>query len=295
MRYILRAGWSSVVSIILAIVGFVGLGRGLTVVVWFMHEVAIAHEYDFIARATAHYEWIMRQALVNNGAALSVSDSLFYFVVPGVCVVLPCVWVLRRSPSYRYRLVLRIIASINQCASTLRERATERPAALCVLDRRCRKVERLLFRVHRTSRSIPSRSPRRPHVKRHAAHVAGALREQLNRVDTDPDQGLRDLALLLTRIGDNYAAGRPGALLCEEALADVRPVSRFLSAWRESAHMALMILAAMGAAIGASVILPALGIGDEIRPGLIAGCALIAALAVAGWRRVSAILAAIPG
>ncbi|MFH0517246.1 hypothetical protein ACHBTE_08720 [Streptomyces sp. M41] len=64
--------------------------------------------------------------------------------------------------------------------------------------------------------------------------------------------------------------------------------------WRESAHVAIAILAAMAAAAGAAHALPSMGVGADGRPWLILGAAVPAATLVAGWGRVTRILKLFP-
>ncbi|WP_245239416.1 dihydrofolate reductase family protein [Streptomyces sp. MZ04] len=76
-------------------------------------------------------------------------------------------------------------------------------------------------------------------IKRHAALVAGAQRIALHQVDVAPEDALAELARLQLAIEENHVCVRQAALLPDEQLRDVRPVSRLRNTWLESAHVAL--------------------------------------------------------
>ncbi|XUL94484.1 hypothetical protein ACQ86D_23480 [Streptomyces galilaeus] len=71
-------------------------------------------------------------------------------------------------------------------------------------------------------------------------------------------------------------------------------MSRLRNAWRESAHVAVVILAATAAAAGAAHALPSMGVGEDMRPWLTLGAAVLAATLVVGWGRVTRILELFP-
>ncbi|MFF8973666.1 hypothetical protein [Streptomyces sp. NPDC014995] len=93
----------------------------------------------------------------------------------------------------------------------------------------------------------------------------------LHQVDVDPESALTELARLQLVIAEHHLCGRQAALLPAELLQDVRPVSRLRNAWRESAHVAMTILAALAAAAGAAHVLPSMGVGEDVRPWLTLG------------------------
>ncbi|MET9598232.1 hypothetical protein [Streptomyces sp. NPDC006459] len=70
----------------------------------------------------------------------------------------------------------------------------------------------------------------------------GALQAELLQIDVEPDAALPRLGAKLAMIGERCAEGRIGALLPEDALAGVTPVSAARTALRESLHVALVIL-----------------------------------------------------
>ncbi|MEW2409928.1 hypothetical protein ACIQJX_20290 [Streptomyces griseoviridis] len=100
---------------------------------------------------------------------------------------------------------------------------------------------------------------------------------------------------MLAVIGERCAADRIGAMLPEEFLAQATPISLTRTAIRESVHVAAIITAAMTAAVGAASALRALGVRDDLRPWLITGCSVLAAIFVGGWHRVGRLLELLPG
>ncbi|MGW2225474.1 hypothetical protein [Streptomyces formicae] len=222
----------------------------------------------------------------------------FLVVLAFMCGVIlgPLVSATRWSATAQYRLVLGVIeAVIAEGAARAAPRGRARARALRKVDRSCRKVESHLFKVHSIARSVPRRSSRLRPIKQHAVLVAGAHRDALHQVDVAPEEALAELARMQLAIAESHLCGQHAALLPNDRLRDVRPVSRLRNTWFESAHVAVTILAAMIAAAGAAHILPTMGVGDEMRSWLTLGVAVLAATLVAGWSRVSRILEIVPG
>ncbi|MCZ9346157.1 hypothetical protein NGM37_51425 [Streptomyces sp. TRM76130] len=194
----------------------------------------------------------------------------------------------------RYLLTVRAAAAVRVCAQAVQQPTGVRAVALYGVDKACRRVERQILRAHRFSGTIPARSPRRAAAKQHAALVAGALRQQLNLLDQEPEKALKDLAAGLVTIGERYAEGRVAALLPDSALEGVEPISRARSGLRESLHMVLAIGAAMGAVVVANALWPSLGVPEDVRPWMWTGIAVAAAILVAGWARVIRFLERVP-
>jgi hypothetical protein len=88
------------------------------------------------------------------------------------------------------------------------------------------QAERVVLRSWKISR--PARDKIRRHqkaeLKTHTGRVVSVLRAAARRIDADPENGLRDLGILLVRIGDRIAEGRVGALLDEVELQGHEPV-----------------------------------------------------------------------
>ncbi|MCX3061522.1 hypothetical protein [Streptomyces beihaiensis] len=240
-------------------------------------------------QAVANYRWLIAQADA-GGTGLGPGSWAALCLLLTLWVAPPIVWCAQRSTSFRYTFVLRCVDSVIACAKADATLGPSRARALRRVDEHCQIMERHLFRVHRASRSVARRSPRNAPIKRHAALVAGAQRDALRRIDVDPRQALRDLARLQISMAENYLDGRLAALVPADRLQGVQPVSRLRSQWRESAQVSVAILAAMGAATGAARLFAALGVGDGLMPWLVLGAAVLAAVVVAGWGRVSGLV-----
>lgn len=121
----------------------------------------------------------------------------------------------------RLRAALILYGHAAQCGRSLSARGLVRES-MANSAREISQAERLVLRAWKTSRlrrSKPSRR-RRSELKNHAGRVVSVMRTVAARVDADPDEGLRELGLLLVRIGDRLAEGRVGALLDETELQD---------------------------------------------------------------------------
>ncbi|MFG2983099.1 hypothetical protein ACGFYQ_17920 [Streptomyces sp. NPDC048258] len=216
-----------------------------------------------------------------------------------VPVLTPFWWLLDRRPargaSYRHRATIRIQEALRTCADAYSQESGLRSSHLREVDRALREAQDAILRVHRYAGTIRRRSARRSAARNHAALVVGALQAELLQIDVEPDAALPRLGAKLAMIGERCAEGRIGALLPEDALAGVTPVSAARTALRESLHVALVILTAMAAAVGASAMLPHAGVSDDMRPWLIMGSAVLAAILVGGWHRVGRILELVPG
>jgi hypothetical protein len=67
------------------------------------------------------------------------------------------------------------------------------------------------------------------------------------------------------------------------------------SALKESAHVMLIILAAISGALSASSVVAALGVPQDMRGWCVAAGAVLGAICTGGWRRVSRLLELFPG
>lgn len=243
-------------------------------------------------RAVEHYRWMGRP---ENEAAMNLADWIVVLAIMSFVILGPVFYATRWSSTAQYRLVLGVIdAVIAGGKARTAPRGRARVRALRNVDRSCRLVEKRLFKVHSIAGSVPWHSSRLRPIKRHAALVAGAQRVALHQVDVAPEDALTELARLQLTIVENHLYGRQAGLLPTERLRDVRPVSRLRNTWLESAHVALTLLAAMVAAVGAAHVLPSLGVSDDLHPWLTLGAAVLAATLVAGWGRVTRILELLP-
>ncbi|WP_280854395.1 MULTISPECIES: hypothetical protein [unclassified Streptomyces] len=202
----------------------------------------------------------------------------------------PVVWLFRRTRvggvAVRYRLTVRTARAVVLCADIQEQPCSARTSRLRKLDRQHRRIERDLLRAHRTVRTIAWSSPRHASARQHAAHVAGALRQDLVRLDSEPDVALRDIAQKLISIGERYAQGRVGALLPHDALADVTPLSITRETLKESLRLVVAILTALAAGLAVYALLSHLGVRGFLRSWCSLTAALIPGLLIAGPQRV---------
>ncbi|MGW1605113.1 hypothetical protein [Streptomyces eurythermus] len=285
-----RPNWAACVLGVIG--GWIVAWAGWRVSVALADAVVSRLHWTWGMRAVAHYHWMTR---AGNDAALSLFDVTLLLAIMSLVILGPVYWAIGWSSTARYQLVLVVInAVLADAKARTTPRGWRRSRALRRVDRNCRRVEKCLFKVHSIAGSVPRRSSRLRLIKRHAALVAGAQRDALHRLDIDPETALAELALLQLVIAENHLRGRQAALLPADLLLDIRPVSRLRNTWRESAHMATAILAAMAAAGGAAHVLPSIGVSEDLRPWLTLGAAVLAATLVAGWGRVIRVIGLLP-
>ncbi|MEW2399990.1 hypothetical protein [Streptomyces sp. NPDC046862] len=208
------------------------------------------------------------------------------------------VWfLLTRVPrsAIRNKLVFDIEQAVIACAAVRQATAASLPARLRTLDRRCRSVEQGVLRAHRTTATMSIRSLRHRPAREHAFHVAGALRREMSRIDAEPEAAIRDLAAKMLTVGERYSRRLVGSLLPDSDLENVEPVSMARSALKESAHVTLIILAAIAGALSASPVVATLGIPSDMKGWCVAAGAVLGAICTGGWGRVSRLLEIIPG
>ncbi|MFJ8537308.1 hypothetical protein [Streptomyces sp. NPDC093591] len=262
-----------------------------------LHDVAVALDAEVIAKATQYFLWSIRPE--NGSRPFHGWDSVIFVAYFSVVMLVPLWWLIERRSArgalYRHRTTMRVLDALHRCAEAYDRPPGERASQLRDLDAGLRAAEKAILRAHRYAGTIPNRSPRRAAVRTHTALVAGALRSESLKIDADPDVALPRLGTMLAIISERCAEGRIGALLPEAYLEGVPPVSLTRTAIRESVHVAVVITTAMAAAVGASMMLPTLGLSQDLRPWLIVGCSVLAAILVGGWHRVGRLLELVPG
>ncbi|MFG2351998.1 hypothetical protein [Streptomyces phaeochromogenes] len=216
-------------------------------------------------------------------------------MVVGLCGLAALLLLLRSSTLYRYMLTISIVNVLESCASLKQRSYRDRVSALRDVDRGCRGLERQILVAHRRVGGITRRSSRRVPAVHHAYLVAGALRVQLARIDIEPDEAVDELASMLVQIGERHALGQVGQLLPVEVLSGVTPVSRSRTAIRESLHAVAVIATALSAALVVNSLVPKSAVSEDLRPWLLAGSAVAAAILIGGWQRVVRLLEVLPG
>ncbi|WP_432141305.1 hypothetical protein [Streptomyces sp. bgisy084] len=129
---------------------------------------------------------------------------------------------LRTGDYVRCWPVIVLVVAAVQCARAHRNWATRQPGD-DVPRVSMRKVERVIWRAHRTRRGKARHHHERV-LKAHAARVVGALRAAEAEQDIEPGRVLRDLTVMLLVIAERYAEGRVGQLLDDEQIGDATPV-----------------------------------------------------------------------
>ncbi|SHH95768.1 hypothetical protein SAMN05444521_2848 [Streptomyces sp. 3214.6] len=275
---------------------WIGL-RIIKILAVILRDLATAVGAEAAARATQYFLWSLRPEMGNH--PIRGWDGLIFVITYSVVLSLPIWWLgtfrWARGAVYRNRATLRAVDALHLCAEAYRQPPGERASHLRNFDSALRRAEDAILHAHRHLGTIPRQSPRLAAARAHAALVVGALRAESLKIDADPNAALPRLGTMLAVIGERCAAGRIGAMLPEEFLARATPISLTRTAIRESVHVAAIVTAAMTAAVGAASALRPLGVNDDLRPWLIAGCSLLAAIIVGGWPRVGRLLELLPG
>ncbi|MDK0520546.1 hypothetical protein [Streptomyces sp. ML-6] len=262
-----------------------------------VHDLALVLGIESVSRAARHFLWVLRPGAANQ--PVHGWDALIYLITMVAALITPVWWLLKRRPArgavLRHRVTIQTVETLNLCAEAYSRQPGQRDSQLRVLDLGLRATEDAILRAHRYAGTMPRRSARRAAARTHASQVAGALRAESLRMDIRPEIALPRLGAMLAEIGERCAEGRVGSMLPAESLVNVVPVSAARTTVRESIHVAVVIIAAMAAAVGASAALPTLGVKDDLRPWLIVGCAVLAAILVGGWHRVGRLLELVPG
>lgn len=142
--------------------------------------------------------------------------------------------------------------------------------------------------AHRARGTVPRRSHRHGALRAHERQVIGALRKAEGMLDTDPRQGLRELAEMLLTMAERYAEGRTGALLDADRLTGIDPVPD---------RTVLRMISAGVLVTAAAVSVTFLGLPGAAEPYAITGLGLVVFTVVFGRqaRRAFDILDAIRG
>ncbi len=255
-----------------------------------VHDAAAAINIDLAARAAA--------SLVEAWEAdpeLNAIPAIMRYALIGI----PLLWVIKqraaRGAERRYRLTHRCWVALVECHRAFDASDERWHTHIRRLDSCCRAVERNVLRAYVNRGTMPRRSSRSAEARRHAALVAGALRKQLAQLDVEPRKALQDLGAMLLAIGEHHAEGRLTALLPEEALVGIEPISVTRDRIRDTLRVVLALAVAVGAAFVASRLAPTLGLPEEIHPWVPVGAALVAALPLIGPDRTRRIFEWVAG
>ncbi|WP_432166097.1 hypothetical protein [Streptomyces sp. bgisy031] len=234
---------------------------------------------------------ISHTVMVALGAALA-------FGVAWAIIVYLAAYVLRHGrPSVltwfllarRYALVMQCADAVHACAAARGSGGERQARMLRRVSKRLRAVLRNVPDAPSARRSVPRLSARKRALKAHARRVAAALRAIEQRIDTEPDEALRELACALVQVSDRYCHARLGVLLDDHYLQDIeQPPNRELLRW------VVALLVAGGSVTGLAVS----GMLPEPVEGIVYTIAILLSLTIAFGRKIQRsieVLAAITG
>ncbi|MER6138491.1 hypothetical protein ABT174_00315 [Streptomyces sparsogenes] len=153
----------------------------------------------------------------------------------------------------RYNLAAKAADVVAACAAAHGAAGERRRRKLNTVADSVTAFSRTVAKGYRLRGGVSRLSHRRQPLKHHARLTIAALRAAESRLDTETDQALQDLATLAVKVADQYVAGRLGALLDENELTGLEPVSE-----HELLRMGLAVVLIAAAAVGVAVLnLPA--------------------------------------
>ncbi|REE63979.1 hypothetical protein BX257_6642 [Streptomyces sp. 3212.3] len=123
----------------------------------------------------------------------------------------------------RYDLPVCVLHAVRACGDARKASVESRPLRLRFVASNVNEVSKAIRRAYRTRGTLAAFSHRRRLMKKHAGVVVAALRAAEARLDSDPNQALHDLGVLILKIAERYVDGRIGQLLDEDELADLQP------------------------------------------------------------------------
>ncbi|MFG2841687.1 hypothetical protein ACGF12_00720 [Kitasatospora sp. NPDC048296] len=193
--------------------------------------VALVSIFDIHPHAGAH-----------GIGALAGPLALWFACMLGVCVNFAAMRFIMRTivndsaDVERFEVIRWATLAVASCGHAFGVSPVDRAVSLRWISHQCAGMEQALRKSHRTTQHTRYFSPRRKEIRVHAARVIGALRQAEAKLDSDPDGALRELAVMLVTISENYAAGKYTALLPEDQLEQARAARDwdrvwFLGAW----------------------------------------------------------------
>lgn len=154
-----------------------------------------------------------------------------------------------RQLERRSRAALMLYAQAAQCGHALAVSGWVRSSLArnaCVMPLVESEI-RQAWKKARPGTTKPSRH-QKAELKNHAGRVIAALRAVAVKVDADPEVGVRELGIMLVRIGDRLVEGRVGALLEEGELEGYEPVRD-----REILRTVVAVLLVAASAVGVAL------------------------------------------
>ncbi|WP_274564781.1 hypothetical protein [Streptomyces spiramyceticus] len=112
--------------------------------------------------------------------------------------------------SYLRSLWISFAQAISACAAAYAAGGEQQGPALRRASRRLGAVTQGLRAAHRHRSSVPRLSHRRKALRAHERQVVAVLRNAEARLDSEPQQALRELGELLLTIADRYCQAGSG-------------------------------------------------------------------------------------
>ncbi|MEU6102754.1 hypothetical protein [Streptomyces flaveolus] len=134
--------------------------------------------------------------------------------------------------------------AVRCCGAVFKTIGPERTDGLRQLALSMSGVRGALRRAHRSRGTLPLRGDRRREARAHIRRVVQCLNDAEKQIDVKGDQALPLLVEHLSRIADQYADGRLGALLDEDSLRDYQAGRD----WEALRLAGLAVVIAIGAA-----------------------------------------------
>ncbi|WP_327411387.1 hypothetical protein OG458_42615 (plasmid) [Streptomyces sp. NBC_01281] len=179
---------------------------------------------------------------------IAVAAAMMFFALivalMGWLLVLGGVRIVFRAELRTFQLVAAALAAVRCCGSVFKTTGPERTDGLRDLAICMRGVRKALRRAHRARGTLPLRGDRQKEARAHIRQVVQCLNDAEKQIDATGDQALPQLVDHLSRIADQYADGRLGALLDEESLKNYQPGPD----WEALRLACLALVMAIGAA-----------------------------------------------
>ncbi|MFB6935248.1 hypothetical protein [Streptomyces chartreusis] len=175
--------------------------------------------------------------------------AMFVLVVPAAALlgwlfVARLLAIMFRVELRTFKLAVTALDAVSCCGAVFGTIGPERTDGLRQLALSMQYVRQELRRAHRSRGTLPYRGNRRREVRAHVRRVVKCLEEAEKQVDVEGDDALAKLIDLLSRIANQYADGRLGALLEEKSLTSYQAGRD----WEALRLASLAIVIAIGAA-----------------------------------------------
>lgn len=262
---------------------------------WLVHGIATngdpeiarrnAEALDGLRRLDDAWNWMIHLDSLGFAAATlgaMIIGTLLLLVIPATVISLSRAITDTRSRRRtfrkghivaRYQLIESILVAIRRLEKFKRATLPNRPHAMYELSLSLRGVYRELNKLNTQHGALPFRSHRRRLLSEHHGRVISALRATEAKLDSDPDNGARELAKMLLEVANQYAINKTGNLLPSVDL-DTYPAARNWEPLKTVAVAAVVCAATAAAVIlkvPATALTPLVGLAGVLAAALIYG------------------------